>query len=76
MDQDKKSETERNKTDHDKKGETEQSASKNGTGFRLREQGVGDECGKVPVPVREGEEFVNGEIWVSVGRKENVGDII
>ena len=31
---------------------------KNGMEFHLRERGVGDECGKVPVLVRGGEEFI------------------
>ena len=43
--------------------------------FCLREQGIGGECGKVLVLVQRGEEFVDEEIWVSVGREENVGDI-
>ena len=54
----------------------QEDAFKNGTEFCLRERGVGDECGKVPVPVWGGEEFVDGEIQLSVGRKENVGDVV
>ena len=47
-----------------------------GTEFRLRERGVGDECGKVLVSVWRGEEFVNGKIQLGVRGKENVGDIM
>ena len=54
--------------DQDEKDETEKSASKNGTEFCLREQDVGGKCGEVLVPVQGGEEFVDGEIQVSVGR--------
>ena len=54
----------------------QEDASKNGMEFHLGERGVGDECGKVPVLVRRGKEVVNGEMWVSVRRKENVGDVI
>ena len=51
-------------------------SSKSRTGFCLREWGIGDECGKVPVPVWRSEEFVNGEIQLGVRRKENVGDVV
>ena len=47
-----------------------------GTGFHLREQGIGDESGKVPVLVWRSEEFVNGEIRLRVRRQENVGDVV
>ena len=40
----------------------QRSISKNRTEFCLWEQGIGDECGKVPVLVQGGEELVNGEI--------------
>ena len=45
-------------------------------GFHLREQGIGDKSGKVPVLVRRSEEFVNGEIRLRVRRQENVGDVV
>ena len=48
----------------------QEDASKNG------EQGIGDECGKVLVLVWRGKKFVNGEIWLRVGGKENVGDVM
>ena len=54
----------------------QRSASIMGTEFCLREQGVGDKRGKVPITVRQGEEFVDGEVWLGVGGKENVGDIV
>ena len=66
----------RSKTEQDEKGETEKRKSKNGMEFCLREQGIGDECGKVLVSVWRGKEVVHGEIWVSVRRKENVGDVV
>ena len=47
-----------------------------GTGFCLRERGIGDESGKVPVLVWRSEEFVNGEIWLRVRRQEKVGDVV
>ena len=50
--------------------------SKNRAGFYLREQGIGDTQGKVLVLVWRGEEFVNGEIWLGVGGKENVGYVV
>ena len=65
----------RSEMDQDKKGETERSASKSGMEFHLRERGIGDECGKVPVLIWGGEEFADEEIQVSVRREENVGDI-
>ena len=54
----------------------QRSASIMGMEFRLREQGIGDESGKVPVSVWRGEEFVNGEIQLRVRREENVGDVM
>ena len=51
-------------------------ATKNRMEFRLREQGVGDECGLVPKSVWRGKEFFDGEIRLSVRGKENVGDIV
>ena len=47
-----------------------------GTGFRSGERGVDDECGQIPMSVRRGEEFVDGEIGCSIGREENVGDVV
>ena len=54
----------------------QRSASIMGMEFRLRERGVGDESGKVPVSVWRSKEFVNGEIWLRVRREENVGDVV
>ena len=45
----------------------QRSASKDRTEFCLREQGVGDERGKVPVSVRQGKEFINGKILLRLG---------
>ena len=50
--------------------------SRKGMGFCLREWGVWDKCGKVPVSVGWGEEFVNGEVWLRVRGKENVGYVV
>ena len=66
----------RSKTDQDKKGETEKNTSKNGMEFHLREQGVGDESGKVLILVQRGKEFIDRKIQVSVRREENVRDIV
>ena len=52
------------------------SDSKNGMGFYLREQGIGDKCGKALVSIWGGKELINGEIWLGVGRKQNVGDVV
>ena len=54
----------------------QRSTSKDRMEFCLREQGVGDERGKVPVSVRQGKEFINGKIQLRVRREENVGDIV
>ena len=40
----------------------QRNASKNGTEFCLREQGIWDEWGKVLVLVQRGEEFIDREI--------------
>ena len=54
----------------------QEGATKNGTEFCLREQGIGDKCGLVLKSVRRGKEFVDGEIWWVVRREENVGYIV
>ena len=41
----------------------QEDASKNRVEFILGKQGIGDECGLVPKLVRQGKEFVYGEIW-------------
>ena len=65
------------KSERIKTGKVKQDdATKNRTEFHLRDQGIGDECGLVPKSVWRGEEFFDGEIWLSVGGKENVGDIM
>ena len=45
----------------------QRSTSKDRMEFCLREQGVGDERGKVPVSVRQGKEFINGKILLHLG---------
>ena len=54
----------------------QEDASKNGTEFHLWKQGIGDECGLVLMSVRRGKELLNGQIRLSVGGEENVGNIV
>ena len=44
--------------------------------FHLREQGIGDECGKVTKPIWWGKEFHDGDMQRFVRGEENVGDVV
>ena len=44
--------------------------------FHLRKQGIGNECGKVVVPVQWSEEFHKGDVQRFIKKEENVGDIV
>ena len=54
----------------------QEDASNIGTDRVSEVRDIGDECGWVRVSVQRGEEFVNGEIWSSIGGKENVGYVV